>query len=109
TCENVKYTDGTPMRTNAIQGADEWDNREARKIYDKDGGPDSNNDIAGPRIVAKTKQKLDELAAAKQKFAMLVHLFEPHSSYMKHEGFPITERGTASLVQTYDYEIAVED
>jgi choline-sulfatase len=109
TCENVKNTDGTPMRTNAIQGADEWDNREARKIYDKDGGPDSNNDIAGPRIVAKTKQKLDELATSKQKFAMIVHLFEPHSTYMTHQGYPITERGTAALVQKYDYEIAVED
>ena len=106
TCPDVKNTDGTPMRTNAIQGADEWDNREARKIYDKDGGPDSNNDFAGPRIVAKTKTKLDQLAAEKKKFAMLVHLFEPHSSYIKHEGYPITEKG---LEQKYDYEIAVED
>ncbi|HEY5927124.1 MAG TPA: sulfatase-like hydrolase/transferase [Kofleriaceae bacterium] len=109
TCDDVKNTDGKAMRTNAIQGAEDWDNAEARKIYDKDGGPDSNNDIAGPRIVAKTKKKLDELAAAKSKFAMVVHLFEPHSSYVTHPGYPITEKGSAALSQKYDYEIAVED
>jgi arylsulfatase A-like enzyme len=103
TCDGVKNTDGKPMRTNAIQGADEWDNAGALPISG------SNHDIAGPRIVDKTKKKLDELAAAKTKFAMIVHLFEPHSTYMPHDGHPITERGTASLVQKYDYEIAFED
>jgi choline-sulfatase len=103
TCDDVKNTDGRAMRTNAIQGADDWDNAGALPISG------SNHDIAGPRIVDKTKKKLDELAAAKTKFAMLVHLFEPHSTYMEHEGFAITERGTASLMQKYDYEIAFED
>jgi choline-sulfatase len=109
TCDDVKNTDGKAMRTNAIQGAELWDNAEARRIYDKDGGPDSNNDIAGPRILAKTKTKLDELAAGKSKFAMVVHLFEPHSTYVTHDGYPITEKGGAALSQKYDYEIAVED
>jgi choline-sulfatase len=103
TCEGVKNTDGNPMRTNSIQGADEWDNSGALPISG------SNHDTAGPRIVDKTKKKLDELAASKQKFAMVVHLFEPHSTYMEHEGMPITERGTASLIQKYDFEIAYED
>ena len=103
TCEGVKNTDGRAMRTNAIQGADEWDNSGALPISG------SNHDIAGPRIVAKTKQKLDQLAASKDKFAMIVHLFEPHSTYMEHDGMPITEHGTASLMQKYDYEIAYED
>jgi arylsulfatase A-like enzyme len=103
TCDGVKNTDGNAMRTNAIQGADDWDNTGALPISG------SNRDIAGPRILDKTKQKLDELASAKTKFAMIVHLFEPHSTYVEHEGFPITERGTASLIQKYDYEIAVED
>ena len=80
TCEGVKNTDGRAMRTNAIQGADDWDNSGALPISG------SNHDIAGPRIVEKTKKKLDELATAKQKFAMVVHLFEPHSTYMAHEG-----------------------
>ncbi len=108
TCDGVKNTDGSPMRTNATQGADLWDNAGAYKIYDPNG-PDSNKDIAGPRIIEKTTKKLDELAASKQKFAMLVHLFEPHSTYMVHEGMPITEHGGDALKQKYDYEIAYED
>ena len=103
TCDGVKNTDGTPMRTNAIQGADLWDNAGALNIAG------SNKDFAGPRIVEKTKKKLDELAAGKQKFAMLVHLFEPHSTYITHPEYPITTRGTESLIQKYDYEIAIED
>jgi arylsulfatase A-like enzyme len=91
------------MKSNIQQGADEWDNSGALNI------PESNKDIAGPRIVEKTTKKLTELAKADQKFAMLVHLFEPHSTYVTHEGYPITESGTASLVQKYDYEIAVVD
>jgi arylsulfatase A-like enzyme len=103
TCDDVKNTDGKAMRTNAIQGADEWDNSGALPIAG------SNHDIAGPRIVDKAKKKLDDLAGKKEKFAMVVHLFEPHSTYMEHDGMPITEHGTASLMQKYDYEIAFED
>ena len=102
-CGDVKNTDGKPMRLHLTQGADLWDNAEAKTI------PESNHDIAGPRIAKKTIAKLDELADKKQKFAMIVHLFEPHSTYMEHDGYPITEHGTASLVQKYDYEIAFED
>jgi arylsulfatase A-like enzyme len=102
-CTDVKNTDGTMMRTNIIQGADEWDNAGALPI------PGSNHDSAGPRIVAKTIKKLDELAQSKQKFAMIVHLFEPHSTYMEHDGFKYTQHGTAALVEKYDYEIAFED
>lgn len=103
TCADVKNTDGKPMHLNLTQGADLWDNSEAKTI------PESNHDIAGPRIAKKTIAKLDELAAGKKKFALLVHLFEPHSTYMEHDGMPITEHGTASLVQKYDYEVAFED
>jgi arylsulfatase A-like enzyme len=91
------------MKPNMIQGADEWDNTGALNI------PESNHDTAGPRIVKKSIARLGELARAGTKFAMLVHLFEPHSTYMEHEGFRYTERGTASLAQKYDYEIAFED
>jgi arylsulfatase A-like enzyme len=91
------------MKSNMQQGADEWDNEGALNI------PESNRDIAGPRTVAKTKQKLEALAKADTKFAMLVHLFEPHSTYVEHDGYPITERGTDALAQKYDYEIAVVD
>lgn len=112
-CDRTRYPDTCKdvpawMNSNITQGAGLWDNAGALTIYDKDG-PDSNKDIAGPRIVKKSIAKLEELAQRKEKFAMLVHLFEPHSSYMVHEGFPITERGTAALSQKYDYEIAVTD
>jgi arylsulfatase A-like enzyme len=107
-CDDERYPkicDDFPkrMRSNALQGADEWDNSEAVDI------PPSNHDIAGPRIVKKTLAKLDALAASKQKFAMLVHLFEPHSTYMEHPGYKYVEHGTASLVEKYDYEVAFED
>ncbi len=103
TCADVLNTDGTPMHSNIVQGADEWDNTDAKSI------PDSNHDIAGPRIVAKTLAKLDALAQDKTKFAMLVHLFEPHSTYMEHPGYTYKEHGTAALEEKYDYEIAFDD
>ena len=41
---------------------------------------------------------------------MLVHLFEPHSTYMEHPGFTMyREHGPASLTEKYDYEIAFDD
>jgi arylsulfatase A-like enzyme len=106
TCKDVPAW----MNSNIQQGADEWDNEGALKIDDPDPSvPDSNNDIAGPRIVKKSVARLEELAKAKSRFAMLVHLFEPHSTYVTHPGYPITERGDAGLEQKYDYEIAVVD
>jgi arylsulfatase A-like enzyme len=108
-CDRKKYPDtcgdvASWMNSNVTQGADLWDNSDAVDI-----GP-SNKDYAGPRIVKKSVAKLEELAKQPDgKFAMLVHLFEPHSTYMTHEGYPITEKGTASLKQKYDYEIAVTD
>jgi len=105
-CDRKRYPDtceGVSVVSNIGQGADLWDNTGALDIAG------SNHDIAGPRILAKAIPKLEELAKANTKFAMVVHLFEPHSTYMTHEGFPITERGTAALKQKYDYEIAVTD
>lgn len=103
TCADVVNTDGKPMHTNVIQGATEWDNRGALAI------PPSNRDIAGPRIIKKTLARLDALAKDKTKFAMIVHLFEPHSTYVEHDGFTYNAHGTALLEQKYDYEIAFED
>jgi hypothetical protein len=103
TCKDVKNTDGKEMHSNITQGADEWDNSEALPI------PGSNHDSAGPRIVGKTVKKLGELGKSKQKFAMIVHLFEPHSTYMPHDGFTYKEHGNAALVEKYDWEVAFED
>ncbi|HUQ06108.1 MAG TPA: sulfatase-like hydrolase/transferase [Kofleriaceae bacterium] len=90
---------------NFAQGFDVFDNDGALDI-----GP-SNKDTAAPRIVPKVEAKLAELAKDKQKpFAMFVHLFEPHSSWVEHEGMPpITESGTKAHAQKYDYEVAFVD
>jgi arylsulfatase A-like enzyme len=80
--------------------------------YDNEGALDiagSNRDIASPRTVPRAVAKIEELARGGERFAVFVHLFEPHSSYLAHPEWPITERGTAALVQKYDYEIAFVD
>jgi arylsulfatase A-like enzyme len=92
-----------PKHSNIDQGVDVWDNSEAVDIMP------SNHDIAGPRIAKKTIAKLDELAASKQRFAMLVHLFDPHSTYMEHPGFTYKGHGREGLMEKYDYEIAFDD
>ena len=97
------------MNSNVLQGAAEWDNEGALEVNNPETKIDSNHDIAGPRIVKKTIARLEAAAKANEKFAMLVHLFEPHSTYMTHKEFPITTKGDESLVQKYDYEIAVVD
>jgi arylsulfatase A-like enzyme len=107
-CDRKRYPESCAgvapwLKSNVLQGADEWDNTGALNI------PESNHDTAGPRIVKKTVARLGELARSGGRFAMIVHLFEPHSTYMEHEGYRYTERGTASLAQKYDYEIAFED
>ncbi|HEX2690255.1 MAG TPA: sulfatase-like hydrolase/transferase [Kofleriaceae bacterium] len=107
-CDRKKYPESCSdvvrwMKSNITQGADEWDNTGALNI------PESNHDIAGPRIVKKALAKLDALARADTRFAMIVHLFEPHSTYMEHEGFTYTAHGTAGLAEKYDDEIAFED
>lgn len=100
-----KSCDGvvTWMNSNTQQGADEWNNDGALNI------PESNKDIAGQRIVEKSVKKLDELAKADQKFAMLVHLFEPHSTYVEFPEYKYSGGGGERLSQRYDYEIHVVD
>lgn len=91
-----------PKHSNVNQGVDVWDNS---KSLDLAG---SNHDISGPRIVKKTITKLDELADKKTKFAMMVHLFDPHSTYMTHDKFTY-KGGKGALMEKYDYEVAFED
>ena len=89
---------------NITQGFDEFDNAEALDVKG------SNKDIAAPRIVPRALAKLAELAAAKTRFAMFVHLFEPHSSFVAHDGDPeVTVGGTAKWSQLYDYEVKFVD
>lgn len=81
--------------------------------FNNDGALDigpSNKDIAAPRIVPRVLAQLTEQAKRGAPFAMFVHLFEPHSSFMEHEGYPpVTESGTKAHARRYDYEIAFVD
>jgi arylsulfatase A-like enzyme len=85
------------------QGFDSYDNEGAGSIAE------SNKDIAAPRLLPKIDARLGELARGGKRFALFAHLFEPHSTYMEHPEWKITERGTAALEQKYDYEIAYVD
>jgi arylsulfatase A-like enzyme len=87
------------------QGVDSWDNRDATNLKD------SNKDIASPRTVPRAIEKLRALAAAKRRFVLFVHLFEPHSTYVTHPGteYRITERGVQGLQQKYDMEVKFTD
>jgi arylsulfatase A-like enzyme len=93
-----------PKKSNIEQGSDEWTND---GVLDVEG---SNHDIAAPRIVPRAIKRLEDLGKSKQRFAMFVHLFDPHSTYMEHEGFPAnTLKGTPGLMFKYDYEVAFDD
>jgi len=89
---------------NFTQGFDAFDNDGALDV-----GP-SNKDSASPRIVPRVLAQLAERGKDGVPFAMFVHLFEPHSSFVEHAGFPpVTESGTKAHAQRYDYEIAFVD
>lgn len=83
------------------QGFDKFDNAGALDIAG------SNKDIASPRILPRFETRLAELARGKQRFALFVHLFEPHSTYMTHDEFPLP--GNAGLSDKYEGEIAYVD
>ncbi|HWM88693.1 MAG TPA: sulfatase-like hydrolase/transferase, partial [Kofleriaceae bacterium] len=83
------------------QGFDRFDNEGALDIAG------SNKDSASPRIVPKVEARLAELARSKERFALFVHLFEPHSTYMVHEEFPLPSG--AGLSDKYEMEIAFAD
>jgi hypothetical protein len=90
-------------RRNLGQGIADYDNSDARSL------PDSNLDYAAPRIAPRVLSRLEALAASHQRFAMFVHLFEPHSTYIDHPEYPVTVGGEAGLAARYDYEIAIDD
>lgn len=85
------------------QGFDHWDNTDATSLRD------SNKDISAPRIVPRAIARLQALEAAGRPFALFVHLFEPHSTYVQHAQFRYHERGTAGLREKYDREVAFVD
>ena len=65
-------------KRNAIQGFDVADNEGAK------GVKESNRDIAAPRIYPRYRAHLEKLAAGPKPWFLLVHYFEPHSTYLRH-------------------------
>ncbi|MFH0901879.1 MAG: sulfatase-like hydrolase/transferase [Pseudomonadota bacterium] len=85
------------------QGFSEFDNEGATSLRD------SNHDVAAPRIAPRVARRLGALGRSGERFAMFVHFFEPHSTYMTHPEFPIASTGVTGLEEKYDYEIAFVD
>jgi choline-sulfatase len=85
------------------QGFARFDNEGAKNIKD------SNTDIAAPRIVPRALAELKRLAGEKKKFTMFVHLFEPHSTYVEHEGVKYEGTGRALFEEKYDREVEYTD
>ncbi|MDY0059345.1 MAG: sulfatase-like hydrolase/transferase [Myxococcota bacterium] len=87
----------------ATQGFTEIDNTGATSL------PDSNKDIASPRIVKRLHGRLAQLQERThrgERFLLFVHLFEPHSTYMRHPAPDDFGRGWMDL---YDGEIHFVD
>lgn len=81
----------------------DWVNKPEKSIKE------TNTDISSPDITRRAIVRLEELKGSDKPFALWVHYGDPHSRYMKHEEYPITERGRAGLIQKYDYEIKFTD
>ncbi len=99
-------------KTGLGTGFAEWNNALAKNLHD------SNSDIAAPRIAQAVIERLKKLAAQKMaaqktggtapRFVLWTHLFDPHSTYMDHDEFPVP-KGWKYLTQRYDGEVAFSD
>src|SRR5262249_17438128 len=67
---------------------------------------DARDDAAGERIATRAVRRLEELAKGGQRFALFVHLFDPHARYVMHAGAP---NGGRTLRDRYDGEVAYAD
>ena len=90
--------------TGITQGFDVFANDGAKNLKD------SNTDIAAPRLVPRVARRLQDLAAAKKKFVLFTHLFEPHSTYVEHEGVKYTQTDSRErFKEKYDREVEFVD
>ncbi len=92
------------------QGFKKWNNDGAGTIAE------SNEDIAAPRIWAKTAPLIDELgkkhaAGDAAPFSLFVHFFEPHGRWIKHKAhdFGTADTVAGRHINKYDSEIAYVD
>lgn len=89
------------------QGFQNWNN---------DGWLDiapSNDDIAAPRIWARTEPLIEKLAETQKSgdaapFTLVVHLFEPHARWIHHKEYDFGKEGDPR-VNAYNSEIAYTD
>lgn len=89
------------------QGFDNWNNDGWLEIAP------SNDDIAAPRIWARTEPMIEKLAQdAKapdaKPFTLVVHLFEPHARWILHKEYDFGKEGDPR-VNAYNSEIAYTD
>ena len=92
------------------QGFKQWNNDGFGTIAE------SNDDIAAPRIWAKTEPLIKELATKHAAgdappFALFVHLFEPHGRWIAHKEHDFGKGETVAQrhINKYDSEIAYVD
>lgn len=89
------------------QGFDNWNNDGWLEIAP------SNDDIAAPRIWARTEPMIEKLAedakaADAKPFTLVVHLFEPHARWIQHKEYDFGKEGDPR-VNAYNSEIAYTD
>lgn len=87
-------------KRNVLQGFDRADNAGAKDVKG------SNRDISAPRIFARFEKRLQALAAQETPWFVLVHYFEPHSTYLRHK--PPHDFG-GGWMDKYDGEIHFVD
>lgn len=63
-------------------------------------------EVAAPRIVPRAVDAIGRFARAGERFAVFVHLFEPHSDYVRHDGIPVR---SGKLSDRYDGELEAAD
>lgn len=99
-------------RRGLTEGFDPWDNEGAKELKE------ANTDIATPRVWDKVEPRIEQLGQARrddgdeaQPFSLLIHFFDPHARYNRHDEFDFGrgETNHERLINAYDSEIAHAD
>ncbi len=85
------------------QGFDEFDNGAAPPLEE------ATEDVSSPRIVARVERLLPRLIADGRRFALLVHLPDPHASYLPHPEIRHGAPAPTTIEGRYDEEVKYTD
>lgn len=87
------------------QGFETWNNDGFLSISE------SNDDIAAPRIWERAEPEIDRLAATDDPFTLVIHFFEPHARWIRHDEYDFGGGKTPEErhKNAYDSEIAYVD